>query len=269
VVRHLVGGETGRVAELLRRLVHVRREVLLGQPGELAGGETVAEGGARLDRQLIKRQVIDRHRERLGQFRPPVGQRLKLPRINQVEAHPVEMRARDAEGPPRLRRAVQPSEARQIPVVQRLHAERDAVDPRLGVAAKAPGLHRGRVRLQRHLQIVGEGPGAADAREDRRHEVRVHQARRAAAEKDGVEHAVAGEPAEAIDLGEIGRAPAVLVDPARNVAVKVAIGALRRAEGPVQVEPEAARPPVLDQGRGGGLSQGSGAPDPRRRGRGG
>ena len=68
VVRGLVGGEAGALADLLGGEVHVGGEARVGQPAEPAAGREVAEAGAGLDGELVEREMVDRHRERAVEF---------------------------------------------------------------------------------------------------------------------------------------------------------------------------------------------------------
>ena len=80
--------------------------------------------------------------DRLFELRRPGLRRLAGPRIDQVEGQPREDFARQADGVQRLVDIVQPAEESQIGIVQRLHAERHAVDAGGAIAAKALGLDR-------------------------------------------------------------------------------------------------------------------------------
>src|SRR4029079_19657150 len=68
----------------------------------------------------------------------------------------------------------------------------------------------------------------------------VHQRRRASAEESRGQGPALEEPSLMAQVGEKGFAPFVLIDLRSNVAVEVASGAFRNAEGPVNVEGEAA-----------------------------
>src|SRR5690606_25338845 len=125
---------------------------------------------------------------------------------------------------------------------QRLNAERDAVDACGAVSAESLRLDRGGVRFQRHLDTVGDGPAGRDRVEDGADRLGLHQGRRAAADENGRYRARAGAAAHGGDLSGEGCGEALLVDRlVADMAVEVAIGALGRAERPVDVDAEARR----------------------------
>jgi hypothetical protein len=70
---------------------------------------------------------------------------------------------------------VQPAEKAQVRVVECLHAERDPVDARVAIAAKALRLDRRRIGLERDLGIVVDAPIAIDRFEYRTDGCRFHQ----------------------------------------------------------------------------------------------
>ena len=137
--------------------------------------------------------------------------------------------------------AVLAAEEAQVGVVQRLHAQRDAVDARRPEAPEPPGLDRGRVRLQRDLDVVGEPANASAARS-------ITAATVAGAISEGVPPPKKIEPqrapgvsaGEMVELGHQRPRPARMVDAVADMAVEVAVGALGLAERPVDVEREAA-----------------------------
>ena len=243
VVRCLVGRHSRGVADLLRRLIHVGGKVFVRQAPQAPTPEPIAEGRPVLDGQLIKRQVVDRHRQRLGQFRPPVDQRLVLPGVDQVEAHAIEMRPCDIEGDPRLGDRVQSAKPPKVIVAKRLYPHRHPVDPGVGIALEPHRLDRGRVRLERDFRIVRHRPCRAHLAEDRRHEVGGHEAWCSPAEEYRAQNATTCFDAEALDLGKVGTTPAEFVDLCRDMAVEIAVRTLRLAEGPVDVEAESGRRP--------------------------
>ena len=142
----------------------------------------------------------------------------------------------------RLGDVVQAAEAAQVGVVQRLHAERDAVDAGGAVAAEALRLDAGRVGLERDLDVGGDGPVLRRSRRGSRRPS-------PAAISDGVppprkmlvdRRARAGRAAACAISARRRAAKRVLVDRlVADMAVEVAIGALGRAERPVDVDAEA------------------------------
>ena len=152
------------------------------------------------------------------------------------------MSARDRHGGERLVGRVQPAERFERGVVQRLHAERDAVDAGRAIAAKALGLDAGRIGLERDLGIGATVQCRAIASRIAADRRGLHQRGRAAAEED------AGRPcgpARAAADGASSAAKAAhearLVDRrVAHMAVEVAIGAFRQAERPMHIDAEAA-----------------------------
>ena len=134
---------------------------------------------------------------------------------------------------------MQAAELLQRGIVERLHAERHAIDAGRAIAAEARRLDAGRIGLQRHFDVGRDRPVLADGVEDRRTDVgcisdgvpppkkmRRHRAAR---------HARGGRG----DLGFEGAHEARFVDAAvAHMAVEVAIRALRQAERPVHVDAE-------------------------------
>ncbi len=104
--------------------------------------------------------------------------------------------------------AAQPA---QIVVVERLHPERDPVDPGIAIARKAAGLDGAGVGLQRDLDVIGKGPVGAGGLDHRRDGLRRHQARGASAEEDRVQHAARGALRNPCDFALIGSNPSGLV----------------------------------------------------------
>src|SRR3954447_20127197 len=79
---------------------------------------------------------------------------------------------------------MQASKRLQRRVVQRLYAERHAIDTGCAKTTKARGLDAGRIGFQRDLDVGRNAPMPADCIEDGADGVRLHQGWRAAAEKD-------------------------------------------------------------------------------------
>ena len=124
-----------------------------------------ARGRACLPRWSAGRATDGRRRWPIAcvEFGLPGLRRLAGPGIDQVEGIGAERcRARAPIAVQRLRRRLcsRPRKL-QIRVVQRLHAERDAVDAGRAVAAEALGLDAGRVGLERDLDAVGRPSSAS------------------------------------------------------------------------------------------------------------
>ncbi len=129
---------------------------------------------------------------------------------------------------------------RRSAIVERLHAERDAIDAGGAIAAEALSLDAGGVGFERDLDIGIDRPGPADRIEDRADRLRLHQRRRAAAEEDARHRAPGRPPGGRRDLAREGCGIALLVDRLMaDMGVEVAIGAFGRAERPMDIDAEA------------------------------
>jgi hypothetical protein len=140
VIGNLVGGEPGLVGRLLRQLVEFRGARRI-RDAELAQG---AEGGkrrSRLDGELIERQMLAGERQRLAQLGAPSGKRLVGPGIDQVEGKAREGAPHQLDGRDRLGGRMQATQRPQLPIIERLHAKRYAVDPGGAVASEATCLN--------------------------------------------------------------------------------------------------------------------------------
>ena len=197
------------------------------------------ERRAFLDRELVERQMFGGFRNRELQFVGPHLRRLVGTGVDQVERVTIERAARDRDRIQRFARAVQSSERLQRGVVERLHAERDAVDAGCAIAAKPCCFHAGRIGLQRHLDIVGDAPMLADRIQDGADGLRLHQRRRAAAEKDRRDGSIRRARRGRFDLARKRAGKSFLVDRrVPDMAVEIAIRAFRQAERPVHVDAE-------------------------------
>ena len=239
MVRDLVSRQAGFGAEILRHVVEGAAGLVV-RGHQLAGGREAVERRARLDCQLIEAQMLGRPRQSFAQLGPPRGRRLAGAGVDQVEGRAREDRLGDLDRRQRLRRVVEAAERPQGRVVQRLYAERDAVDAGRAVAAEAAGLDTRRVRLQGDLGVGRHAPVARHGLKQAGDRRGLHQRGRPAAQED------AGDFAPRRARGVVGDLGAERVEKARlvharvaDMAVEVAIRALRRAEGPVQVDPEA------------------------------
>ena len=175
-------------------------------------------------------------RQRAGEFGLPVGFALAGAGVDEVETDPIEHRLRGGERGQPFGDVMRAAEEMQCLILQRLQAERDAVDPGGGQIGKARGLYRIGVGLQRDLDIGGEAPMILRGGDERFDQSGRHQRRRAAAEEDGRERTAAGQRRLIGHVGEQRAAPGVDIHAIANMAVKVAIGAFRHAEGPVDIE---------------------------------
>lgn len=89
VIRDFIGGQTGRRECVLSLLEHGRAVGLVGQP-QITARLGQEEGCARLDGQLVDRDMAARQRERPVEFAHPGIRCLAGPCIDQVEGEPFE-----------------------------------------------------------------------------------------------------------------------------------------------------------------------------------
>ena len=184
------------------------------------------ERRAFLDGQLIERQMLGGIRDRALQFVGPHLGRLIGTGIDQVERIALEDFSGDRHRIERLARAVQASQCLERGVVQRLHAERDAVDAGGAIAGKPRGLDAGRVGFQRDFNIGRDAPVPADRVQYRADGLRPHQRRRAAAEKDRGYLPAGRAFGRGLDLAGKRARKSFLVDRGMpDMAVEIAIGA--------------------------------------------
>ena len=148
VSRQARGGEG-----VLRRLVKRALRLFIRQ-AEIAARESARESSACLDGELIEREMIARHRQRGIELVAPRCERLPRPRIDQIEREAREEPRRERDRVPRLTRIVAAAEEFQRRIVERLHAERDAVNAGSAQLGKARGLDRGRIGFERDLEIA-------------------------------------------------------------------------------------------------------------------
>ena len=94
------------------------------------------------------------------------------------------MSARELHRPARIRHVMDAAERLQRGIVERLHAERQAIDAGGAIAAKALRLDAARIGLERDLRVGRDRPQARDRIEHRGDRLRLHQRWRAAAEED-------------------------------------------------------------------------------------
>ena len=167
VVADLVGRQAGLAQQLLGQLVEGGLVVIVHRRHG-AGADQGVKARAGLDRELVDREVAVRHPEPRPQLGRPRGRGLPRPGVDQVERVPREQAGSELDSGPRLGRAVLPPEEAQAGVIQRLDAERDAVHARLAERAQPAGLDRGRVRLERDLDVRLSAPAAAPRARSRR-----------------------------------------------------------------------------------------------------
>ena len=122
--------------------------------------------------------------DRTGQLRLPIGQRLAGAGIDQVEADPAKLLLCRLQRAQRLVYAVRAAKKAQRLVIERLDAQRGAIDPGGSQIGKARRLDRGGVGLQRDLDPLGKAPMPLGRVQDRGDRGGRHQRGRAAAEED-------------------------------------------------------------------------------------
>ena len=133
--------------------------------------------------------------------------------------------------------------------------------PGVAETAKARRLGGRRVCLQGDLKPGAERPSGCDAVEDRGGRRGLHQRWRTTAEKHARHRPARRLRREAVQFAKVGVAPAVLVDAFADVAVEIAVGALRSAERPVDVDGQSASlTPSLSRRASPGEGEARGAP---------
>ncbi len=168
MIGDFVCGQPGLGADLLGEVVKIAREVLV-RHRQFAGPMQAKERRVGFNRQLIKRKMLGCFRDcALELLSPGVGA-LPRPGIYEIERISWKNRARDRDGVKCFLRVVQAPKLRESGVVERLHAQRNAIDARCAKAAEARCLHAGRIGLQRHFDIRRNTPVLADAIQDRLH----------------------------------------------------------------------------------------------------
>ena len=95
--------------------------------------------------------------------------------VNQIEGIAVEHRARDGDRVEGFARRMGAAERRQCRIVERLHAERNAIDAGRAIAAKPFRLDAGWIGLKRDLGIGCDLPTARNRVDDGADGLRSHQ----------------------------------------------------------------------------------------------
>ena len=110
VIGDFIARKPVQVANLFGSFVHLRAGLSRRQIAEASFFVKIAETGAGFYRQLVQRQVIHCHFCSFGQFFLPIGHRLRLACVNQIEADPFKMIACDIECSAGLGDRVQPAQ---------------------------------------------------------------------------------------------------------------------------------------------------------------
>ena len=124
VIGHLVGFEAEARQHRLGRLEERRRQIVRRRREQLSANGAM-KGRARLDGQLIRREMLDAHCRDLGESRGPCRRRLSREGIDQVDRDAREMCCRRRDRRPRARAVVVAAEEGQFSVGQGLHAGGD------------------------------------------------------------------------------------------------------------------------------------------------
>jgi hypothetical protein len=198
---------------------------------------TAFEGGAGLDGQLVGRQVFGPEADGGLELLGPAGLGLAGAGVDQVQRQAGEEAGGQPRGAHGFGGRVIAAEELQRPVVERLDAEGQTIDARLGEGLEALGLGVGGIGLQRHLEVRRRGPERPGRLDDPGRPLRPHQGRGAAAEEDRD---------QAVGTGGFGLGAKVsqyrleqrlgLAGAAVQRHVEVAVGADAGAVGPVDVE---------------------------------
>ena len=191
--------------------------------------------------------MVDRHVQRRAEFCAPFDETLVLPCINQVKADAVETGARDVKGRLRFGHRVQAAEPPQVGIVQRLNPHRYTIYTSVTIPLKPSGFDRPWIGLKRDLDVIGGRPVLACAFDDLGYGFGLHQTGCSAAEKDRVQQTIRRLCRYAVEFGQQRMSPPHLIDACGDMAVEIAIGALRLAERPVHVEAETPQAPVVSQ----------------------
>ena len=180
-----------------------------------------------------------------AQFVAPLRLGLLRAGIDQVERDARESLLRQGQRRHRFRLVVQAAQFFQIGIVQRLDAQRGAIDSGGAVIGEAGGVGAGRIGFQRDLGIIGHRPQIGYFRQHATRRCAAHQRRRAAAEENGFDHRafylLLRRPFQfAFDA----RDPGFFIHHGAYMAIEVAIGTLGGAKRKMDVDAEAhgARP---------------------------
>ena len=147
-----------RLGDLLGR-VEQRAAELLVRRRQFAGAPQPLEDRVGLDGELVDRQMLAGHRHRLGQLGAPGRLALAGAGVDEVERSAREDRRRGLDRLDRFGDVVTAAERLEVGVVERLDADRQAVDAGGAIAAEAPRLDAGGIGLEGDFGVGGERPG--------------------------------------------------------------------------------------------------------------
>ena len=211
--------------------------------------DPAGEGGAGLDDEGVRRDVVGVAGQRRLEREAPVVERLPRRAVDEVEADLFEAGLAgplDDRGDPQ--RVVGAVEGGEHVVDGRLHAEAHPGEAGLAQRLEVPQGHAVGVGLGGDLDPRGEPELRGNGGQDRRQVARPEQRRRTAAEEDGLhrEVAVTEDPPGQPDLRDRGlgvrrsRGAGLVAELGGGVGVEVAVAAPDRAERHVHVDPERA-----------------------------
>ena len=185
--------------------------------------------------------MIARERQRAGKLGAPVGDALARPGIDEIEGEALEDRAGERHRRHRFGAGVRAPERLQIGVVQGLHAERDAVHAGRAIAEKALRLDAGRIGFERDLGVLARSSNGARSRREWRRRLRPASARACRRRKTPRRPSRPGVSAARWLSSRAKAATNRASSSARlpHMAVEIAIGAFRQAEGPVHINAKA------------------------------
>ena len=191
---------------------------------------------ARLDGQLIKRDMPIGDAKPFTQLRPPGLGIVFRARIDQIKRKAIKDRGRHIQRTHGFLGTVQATKEFQVTVIKRLNANRYPVDPVGGKGRKTVNLDRARIGFERDLQIIRHRPERFDVLDQGPGGFRVHQGWRATTKEDRSHRPprMAGRT-----MGKLGPkccAPARVINTARHMTVEIAIRAFRQAERPVDID---------------------------------
>ncbi len=175
-------------------------------------------------------------REGLRQFGVPSRSTLVRPRIDQVEADPPEMPLSRIERRKPFLHRMCTAEKPQRRIIECLDTERHAVHARRREIGKPRRFDRRGVSLQGDLQIVGDRPVPPRSVDQCRDRCGWHQRWRAPTEENRPQRPPRHQGRFVCEVLQQGVGPCLLVHRRADMAVEVAIRALRHAERPVDVE---------------------------------
>src|SRR5262245_1581668 len=136
VVGNLIGGKARGRANVLRRVIERAGGIVVWDQ-ELAGRMQRGKRRFLLDRELVEREVFAGLFGRALEFGRPGSRRLSRTRVDQIERIALEGGPRDRHCLERLLCGMQSPERFEGRIIERLNAQRDAIDASRAKAAKA------------------------------------------------------------------------------------------------------------------------------------